>query len=297
MTEIRILQPRDEAALEAFLLPRIETSMFLLGNMRAAGLVDGGEFLQGTYVAVFDGDKIVGVAAHYWNDNLIVQAPVHIEALCAAAIEASGRRVGGLLGPAGQVQAAIDALAVAKDALDVAEDTIQLDETEYLYSLALADLLVPEGLRTGRLVGRRLQPRDQDQVTEWLVAFALESLGAEDSPQLWERTRANVERKVEQGTTWILEDGGRPVSTSGFNTTTAEAVQIGGVFTPPELRSRGYGRAVVAASLLDARAEGVESSILFTGVRNIPAQKSYEALGYRHIGAYRLILLRAPEGG
>ena len=297
MTEIRVLQPGDEAALEAFLLPRIETSMFLLGSMRAAGLVDGGEFLQGTYVAVFDGDKIVGVAAHYWNDNLIVQAPVHIEALCAAAIEASGRRVGGLLGPAGQVQAAIDALAVAKDALDVAEDTIQLDETEYLYSLALADLLVPEGLRTGRLVGRRLQPRDQDQVTEWLVAFALESLGAEDSPQLWERTRANVERKVEQGTTWILEDGGRPVSTSGFNTTTAEAVQIGGVFTPPELRSRGYGRAVVAASLLDARAEGVESSILFTGVRNIPAQKSYEALGYRHIGAYRLILLRAPEGG
>ena len=88
-----------------------------------------------------------------------------------------------------------------------------------------------------------------------------------------------------------------PVSTSSFNTTTAEAVQIGGVFTPPELRCRGYGRAAVAASLLDARAEGIESSILFTGVRNIPAQKSYEALGYRHIGAYRLILVRAPKGG
>ena len=290
MTAIRVLQPGDEAALEAFLLPRIETSMFLLGNMRAVGLVDGGGFLEGSYVAANDGDKIVGVVAHYWNDNLIVQAPVHVEALCKAAIEASGRRVGGLIGPAEQVQA-------AKDALDLAGGAIQLDETEYLYSLALADLLVPEGLRTGRLVGRRLQPRDADQVTEWLVAFALESLGEENSPQLWERTRANTERKVEQGTTWILEDGGRPVSTSGFNTTTAEAVQIGGVFTPLELRSRGYGRAVVAASLLDARAEGVESSILFTGVWNVPAQKSYEALGYRHIGAYRLLLLRAAEGG
>ena len=228
MTAIRVLQPGDEAALEAFLLPRIETSMFLLGNMRAVGLVDGGGFLEGSYVAANDGDKIVGVVAHYWNDNLIVQAPVHVEALCKAAIEASGRRVGGLIGPAEQVQAAKNALAVAKDALDLAGGAIQLDETEYLYSLALADLLVPEGLRTGRLVGRRLQPRDADQVTEWLVAFALESLGEENSPQLWERTRANTERKVEQGTTWILEDGGRPVSTSGFNTTTAEAVQIGG---------------------------------------------------------------------
>jgi predicted GNAT family acetyltransferase len=106
------------------------------------------------------------------------------------------------------------------------------------------------------------------------------------------RVRANVERKQAQGLTWVLEDSGHPVSTSGFNTTTAEVVQIGGVYTPPELRSRGYGRAVVAASLLDARAEGAERSILFTGVDNIPAQRSYESLGYRHIGDYRLLLLR-----
>ena len=49
---------------------------------------------------------------------------------------------------------------------------------------------------------------------------------------------------------------------------------------------------MVAASLLDARAEGVGSSILFTGVENVPAQRAYEALGYRHIGDYRLLLLR-----
>ena len=289
MTQIRVLQPGDEAALEAFLLPRIETSMFLLGNMRATGLVDGGEFLQGTYVAAWQGDQITGAVAHYWNDNLVVQAPVDVETLCQAAIEASGRRVGGILGPAKQVQA-------AKDALDLEEAVIQLDQTEYLYSLALDDLLLPEGLRAGHLVGRRIQPGDVEQVTAWLVAFALESLGDEESPGLWERTRAGVERKQAQGLTWMLEDRGRPVATSGFNTTIAEAVQIGGVYTPPELRSRGYGRAAVAASLRDARAEGVESSILFTGVENVPAQKCYEALGYRHIGDYRLLLLRAPQG-
>ena len=285
MTENRLLQPGDKAALEAFLLPRLETSMFLLGNMRTAGLADRGEHLQGTYVAAFEGDQIVGVVAHYWNDNLIVQAPVQIEALCRAAIEASGRRVGGVLGPAAQVQ-------TAKEALGLSEDAVGLDQTEKLYSLSLVDLVVPEGLRKGHLAGRRIQPCDIEQVTAWLVAFSLEALHEEDIPELRARVRAGVDRKQEQGLTWIVEDEGQPVSTSGFNTTTAKAVQIGGVYTPPELRSRGYGRAVVAASLLDAQAEGAERSILFTPVDNIPAQRAYEALGYRHIGDYRLLLLR-----
>ena len=262
--------------------------MFLLGNMRSAGLEDGGEHLQGTYVAAFDGDAIVGVVAHYWNDNLILQAPVQLEALCQAAKEASGRRVLGLLGPAAQVQA-------AKETQQLAPGEIQMDETENLYNLRLADLIVPEHLRSGRFTGRRIEQRDVGQVTEWLVAFSQEALREADSPELRELVRTGVERKQVQGMTWILEDRGEPVSTSGFNTATAEVVQIGGVYTPPELRSRGYGRAVVAASLLDARAEGVESSILFTGVENIPAQKSYEALGYRHIGDYRLVRLRKPD--
>ena len=290
MSQIRVLRSGDEPALEAFLLPRIETSMFLLGNMRAAGLEDGGEQLQGTYAAAFDGDQIVGVVAHYWNDNLILQAPVQVNALCQAALEASGRELRGLLGPAAQVQR-------VKETLDPAEDAIQMDETENLYSLRLADLIVPEELRSGRLTGRRIEPGDVEQVTEWLVAFSLEALHEVDSPELRELVRTGLQRKQGQGMTWILHDQDRPVSTSGFNTRTAEVVQIGGVYTPPELRSRGYGRAVVAVSLLDARAEGVQSSILFTGVENIAAQRSYEALGYQHIGDYRLLRLRGSAGG
>ena len=73
-----------------------------------------------------------------------------------------------------------------------------------------------------------------------------------------------------------------------------EAVQVGGVWTPPELRRRGYGRCVVAASLLDARSEGVEKAILFTPERNIASQKAYTALNFQHIGDYRLVLLKSP---
>jgi RimJ/RimL family protein N-acetyltransferase len=285
MAEVRILVPADRAELEAFLLPRVESSMFLIGNMRAAGLVDGGQMYEGTYAAAFEGTKITGVVAHFWNGMLIFQAPAHLDALWRAAARISGRRIRGLIGPGEQV-------SDAREALGLRDRAVQMDETEYLYSLALADLVVPDRIRSGRLVGRRIEPRDLELVTGWRVAFAVQGLSEEESPRLWESIRASLERSMERGWTWLLEDRSQPVATSSFNTAIAEAVQIGGVWTPPELRRRGYGRAVVAASLEDARAEGATTAILFTGVENIPAQKAYQALGFRKIGDYRLLLLR-----
>ncbi len=47
----RILQPGDEAVLESFLLPQLESSMFLLSNMRQSGLIDGDERAHGVYAA------------------------------------------------------------------------------------------------------------------------------------------------------------------------------------------------------------------------------------------------------
>jgi hypothetical protein len=103
MSIIRILKPGDELALEAFLLPQVESSMFLIGNMRAAGLADHGQTYQGTYTAKLEGGKIVGVVAHYWNQNLVLQATVDLVALCAEAVRGSGRPIRGLIGPGDQV--------------------------------------------------------------------------------------------------------------------------------------------------------------------------------------------------
>ena len=44
---MRPLSEADRGAFEAFLLERLETSMFLLSNARAAGFADRGERLQG----------------------------------------------------------------------------------------------------------------------------------------------------------------------------------------------------------------------------------------------------------
>jgi len=285
MAEIRILRPGDEAALEAFLWPRVESSMFLIGNLRAAGLSDTGRPYEGTYAAAFEDGKLAGVVALYWNGNLVLQAPAHLDALWRAAVEASGRPIRGLFGPEAQV-------AEARQLAGLDGAQVQLDETEKLYRLALADLVVPEGLRSGRLRGRLVEPRDLELVTAWQVQFTVETLNEEESPELWERHRAGVQRSIGEKRTWILEDNDRPVACSGFNAATREAVQVGGVWTPPELRGRGYARAAVAATLLVAHAAGATTAILFTSLENVPAQRAYAALGFRPVGTYRAILMR-----
>ena len=153
---------------------------------------------------------------------------------------------------------------------------------------------LPEALATGQVTGRRAENRDVDVLTRWRVGYEIETLGEKESEQLWARERAAAEHVVADGNTWMLEADGHPVATSAFNSRIAEAVQIGGVWTPPEFRRRGYARCVVAQSLLDARDEGVQKAILFTGEDNVPAQKAYTALGFRHIGDYHLLMLREP---
>lgn len=281
-----VLRPGDEAALEAFLLGRLDASMFLLGNSRAAGLRDHAEPLQGTYVAAIEDGAITAVAAHYWNQYLILQAPLHAGRLAREAVRASRRPLGGILGPSSQVGAVRDDLALTPS-------LYRLDETEKLYSLNLDALEPPKLLTTGGATARRSEPRDLELLTSWRVAYSVELLNEEDTPALHRQCRGSVERYTREGQMWLVEVGGTPVACSAFNTATPEAVQVGGVWTPPGLRGKGYGRAVVAASLRDACAEGVTKGVLFTGTTNKAAQRAYEAIGFRLVGDYRMLLLKS----
>jgi GNAT superfamily N-acetyltransferase len=286
VTDVRILVPGDEDALETFLHRHADSSLFLRSNLRAAGLVDAGEPLQATYAAAWNGSRIVAVAAHCWNDNLLLQAPVAIAAVTRAAVARTRRPVQGLLGPWQQVIAARAALG-----LDAAPAT--KSSREDLFSLALADLVVPAGLASGRVHCRRTRAQELEPLTRWRVAYSIEALGEPDRPALLEAARADIDRAHREGRSWVLEDGGRLVAYSGFNAQLPDTVQIGGVYTPPELRNRGYARAVVAGSLLDARRDGVERAVLFA--ESPAAKAAYVALGFRVVGEYGLILLRSAE--
>ena len=283
--ELKTLSVEDETALRDFLSPHEASSMFLLANAHAAGLVDRGQPLQGTYVAAIEEGEWIGVAAHFWNGMLVLQAPrpQTLEPVARAALLRSGRTLSGLAGPRAQVDAALSAL-------DLEGRRASLDSREKLYDLALDDLRVPDALASGRLLCRRPRPGELDLLAEWRAEFSIESLGVTDGDDLRAVSRAELARQNADGVVWIAVDGDRPVSHTAFNARIPGVVQVGGVWTPPALRGRGYAKCAVAGSLLDARRNGAKRAVLFTAEENAPARAAYEALGFRVIGDYGLVI-------
>ena len=282
--ELKTLSLGDAAALEAFLAPRAVDSMFLRSNAKQAGLVDRGQPFQGTYVAAVEGGRVTAVAAHFWNGMLILQAPdpETREAVARAAIARSGREIKGLTGPWEQVDS-------VRKALGMESREASLDSREDLFTLSLADLRVPELLGSGRVLCRRPRADELELAARWRLDFSREALGRDGG---LDAARGEVARLQELDSQWILLEEDRPVAYSAFNARLPDVVQIGGVWTPPELRGRGYARAVVAGSLLEARSAGAALAVLFTGEENVSARRAYEALGFQVVGEYGLVIYR-----
>jgi len=283
--ELKTLSIGDDPALRDFLSPHEASSMFLLANERAAGLVDRGEPLQGTYVAALEAGRLIGVAAHFWNGMLVLQTPDPgaLEPIARATIRRSGRELQGLAGPRGQVENAVRALGLEGR-------PTSLDSREKLYELELEDLRVPDALASGRFLCRRPDAAELELLAAWRAEFSIESLGLTDGEELRAVSRAELARQDADGAVWIVVDGDRPVSHSAFNARLPDVVQVGGVWTPRELRGRGYARCAVAGSLLAARRDGVKRAVLFTAQENGSARAAYEALGFRVTGDYGLVI-------
>lgn len=283
MVDVRALKPDDAVELERFLATRPDTTMFLRGNLRAVGLTDGPERYQGLYAAAFEGERIVAAAAHYWNGNLVVDAPQAAAAVAAAAVGASGRGVQGILGPWAQVEE-------VRKGLGLDRTPTQLDSREQLYAVDLAHLRVPAALGEGRVLCRAPRQDELELVTRWAIAYGQETLQEREGPEQAASSHARIEAAQQEGRQWVLESDGRPVAYTAFNAVLPDCVQVGGVFTPPPLRGRGFARCAVAGSLLVARERGAHRSVLFTQDDNHGAQAAYRAIGYELVGDYGLVL-------
>lgn len=278
----RLLMPDDQPQLDAFLRAHVAEAMFLRFNLAQSGIVEGSEPYQGRYAAAFDGKRIIGVAARYWNDLLIVCAPHHAAQL--APLATGDRRLAGILGP---WQQALD----AQEALGLDGAHHRLRSREVLMSLQLADLMLPAPMLQGQTLRCRLATADdQSLLAEWRQEFSYESLGETPSQALAQQATDEVARWVAENNQFILTDDNRPVAGCCFNARLPDAVQIGNVWTPPQYRSRGYARAVVAGALDHARRQDVALGVLFTPENNAAALTAYAAVGFTPVGDYAILL-------
>lgn len=283
--QLRALDTSDQSDLDAFLKTHCDTSMFLRSNLRRSGISFRPEAFHGNYTGAFRDSTLVGVAAHYWNGMLVLQAPEDAGGVAQACVNQSGRSVTGLAGPLDQVRE-------ARSALQVAETHAEMDTDESFYGLDLTDLVIPEILKSGRVTVRPPLREERDLLCEWRFAYDIETLNSPDSPEVRQRSTRTLDLQIAEGNVWVAIENSRPVSLSAFNAALPDIVQLGGIYTPPELRGRGYAKAAVAASLLVAKERGVVRAVLFTS--NPSAARSYEAVGFRRLGDFGLVLLQQP---
>jgi predicted GNAT family acetyltransferase len=129
---------------------------------------------------------------------------------------------------------------------------------------------------------------DREVALRWWIAFADEVLH-EGTPG-HDRADANIDHRLSSASAGMLlwEDQGEPVSIAGWGGPTPNGIRIGPVYTPPELRGRGYATALTAElsqRLLDGRlfAGGRRFCFLYTDLANPTSNAIYERIGYRRV--------------
>ncbi|HEX5504510.1 MAG TPA: GNAT family N-acetyltransferase [Thermomicrobiales bacterium] len=120
---------------------------------------------------------------------------------------------------------------------------------------------------------------DRGVVGAWLAALNRE-LG-DDEDRLAARL-AEAESPTATNGLYLWHDG-QPVSMAGYSGPTPNGIRVGSVYTPPELRGKGYARACVAALSRHLLAGGRRYCFLSTDLRNPITNHLYQSVGYRPV--------------
>ncbi|MER7836317.1 GNAT family N-acetyltransferase [Streptomyces sp. NPDC096040] len=151
----------------------------------------------------------------------------------------------------------------------------KLRDLERLYRLG--ELTAPSPAPEGR--ARVAGPSDRDLLIRWYGGFVADAgvPGGQDAGD-W----ADFRLSYGGITLWETPDG-TPVSMAGVTPTVAGQARIAPVYTPRELRGRGYAGAVTAEVSRAALARGVGEVLLVTDLANPTSNALYQRLGYRQV--------------
>ncbi|HZQ80779.1 MAG TPA: GNAT family N-acetyltransferase [Gaiellaceae bacterium] len=214
-------------------------------------------------LAVVDEGRIAGVAVRTPPHNLLLSLmePTAAEAL---ADELRGETLPGAIAPVAVGEAFVARWPAAA--------TVAIEQR-----LFEASEVIPPRPVTGSM--RLYEEHDRELVLRWLAAFHEEALPGEGN---FDPERDLARQRESAGDFAIWDDGG-PVSFGAFGSPTPHGMRIGPIYTPPELRGRGYASALTAAITERILAGGCRFSFLATDLANPTSNSIYQRIGYRPV--------------
>ncbi|MFE5594815.1 GNAT family N-acetyltransferase [Streptomyces sp. NPDC056549] len=155
-----------------------------------------------------------------------------------------------------------------------------LHERQRLYRLGA--LMPPDPLPEGW--GRVAEERDRGQVILWYKEF-VEAIGEVPTSN----AGAWADARISDGRIrlWQIPDG-TPVSMAGMTPMVAGQVRVAPVYTPANLRGRGYAGAATAEVSRAALTAGASEVVLFADVGNPTSIDLYRRIGYRPVADFAL---------
>jgi predicted GNAT family acetyltransferase len=224
------------------------------------------------FAVIEDGGRAVGAAMRTPPHNFILSeldADEAVGVLVEDAREAFGE-LPGVVGPkerAAQFANAWRAITGATARLEIAQRIFAADH-------------VDEPRPTAGAM-RDYERGDRELAIRWMDDFTAEALP--EGPQPESSTNFVDRREEDPDAGLVIWEDGAPVSMAGFGGRTPNGIRIGPVYTPPDLRGRGYASALTAALTRRLLERGRRFCFLYTDLSNPTSNSIYQRIGYRAV--------------
>jgi GNAT superfamily N-acetyltransferase len=235
---------------------------------------DPTQYMSSPYLAaVVDGDRVVGAALRTRPWRLVLSVfDVDAAAVADALVEdLLDDPLPGMVGPTASATAFAGAWTARTGA------AAHLTRHERSFQLRH---VIPPRPAPGHML--RAQPEHHGILAAWSKAFEDEAHTAPPGPTDHDAVADRWIRGIGR-TAWLWIDEGRPVSLTGVGGLTPHGIRVGPVYTPPELRGRGYASNLVAEASQLHLDGGRQFVFLFTDLANPTANKIYQSIGYEPV--------------
>ena len=278
---VETLSEFNENEAMIFLMNKEDFSLFLLGNLEACGRKLTSSPNSGNFKLIRYQNSVVCVFCLTRRGNLILQSSISEDWILEMILESCKEedlRIEGLLGEWDFCQ---KLWALFKKKGIIHKDLFV--SKQILYSIKLGEKTLSHDPNI-----RLLKAEDYIQWQPLRIAYLLEEGLPNDlsAEQLYDQFLERVHAKIAWG--YFLE--GTLLAMAELNAKAKNLGQVGGVYTTPKARKKGFAQSVMRTLMKDALdLHKICKLIIFTGETNLKAKKLYESLDVHPVGYYALM--------